>query len=638
MEIRAKYTSSIFDNLEKKIVKFTQMIQWPSTIAIAIMPFVICLDVFLRAFGMAVLGAIEIQDNLLVLNTFSAIAFIQINHSHMGIDLAYNKFTPFFQRACDILVGSLSSGILLLLAYQSYKTFLAKIGFLSPELGLPIEIYYLLSVLGLLFAAIVCVFDFIKTFFLALINKQFLQIIVGISIATLIIYFPFWYRASNIDLSYFALGGVIFLLIFFLLFCKMPIGWVMCTAGAVGLIIVSRSMLSAMSYIGSTPYSAVATNTFVALPMFVLMGTLLLYSGISQDLFDCANKWLGNKPGGLGMATVAGCTGFAAVSGDSMATALTMGSVALPEMNKLKYDKSLSTGALAAGGTLGILIPPSSGFIIYGLVTESSVGRLFLAGIIPGLLLSLLFMGYIYYVAKSDPRRAPAGEKYPTAEKIASLTGILPMLVLFTLVLGGIISGLFSPTEGGGVGAMGAFLFALAKRRLNSKKLLSALKEAGLLSARLMCIMIGVGVLGYFFAATRLPFAIADWITSLPLNRYVIFAIIITVFILLGCMMNVIPMLMLVLPSIFPTVVTLGFDPIWFGVICVMVIEMGQITPPVGVVVFALAGVATDVSMATIFKGIIPFLFIIIFAVILITIFPQLATWLPTLILGPEIL
>ncbi len=634
MQQATQIESQGFENFQKKLSSFAKYVQWLSVLAMTIMPILICTDVVMRLFNKSVLGAIEVQNNLLALNTFATIALLQITFSHMGIDLIYEKFSNAGKRAADVMVSTLSLSILCLLAYHAINTFTQRSGFVSDELQIPLQLYYIMPVVGLALAAIMSLFSVLRDFWLAILNKQFIPLILGIAATVLIIYFPFWYKAADLNLSYFALGGIIFLLMFFLLFCKMPIGWVMCVCGTIGLVIVSRSMLAAMAYVGSTPYAAVAQNNFVALPMFVLMGTLILHSGISQDLFDCANKWIGHKPGGLGMATVAGCTGFAAVSGDSMSTAVTMGSVALPEMKKLKYDPALSTGALAAGGTLGILIPPSSGFIVYGIVTETSIGRLFLAGIIPGLLLASMFMLYIYYVAKKDPQRAPAGMRYPYSERIKSLTGILPMIALFILVLGGIIFGIFSPTEGGGVGAMGAFLFALARRKLNKNNLLASLRSAGALSARLMCIMIGVGILGYFFAATRLPFIIADWLTGLPLNKYFIFAIIIGVFVILGCVMNVIPMLTLILPSLFPSVIALGFDPVWFGVICVMVMEMGQITPPVGVVVFALAGVATEVSLATIFKGIVPFLMLIIIGVALVTVFPDLAIWLPNTILG----
>ena len=396
--------------------------------------------------------------------------------------------------------------------------------------------------------------------------------------------------------------------------------------------------IAALAAVGTTPYAASANYNLVALPLFVLMGCMILYSGISVDLFNSANKWIGHMPGGMGMAGVAGCTGFAAVCGDSLSTAVTMGSVSLPEMMRLKYSPSLATGALAAGGTLGILIPPSSGFIIYGIVTEVSIGRLFMAGLIPGIMLALMFMAYIYYMAVRHPELAPRGPKYTLAEKLQSSMGLLPILALFVLVLGSIVAGICSPNEGGGIGAMGAFLYALVRRKVTKQNLLASLHETGELTARIMGIMVGVAILGYFFAATRLPFLLADFIVSLPFNRYWVFAIIVVIYIILGCMMNVIPMLMLTLPSIFPTVVALGCDPVWLGVASVLIMEMGQITPPVRVVVFALAGVAKGIPIETIFKGIIPFVGLMILAVVLITFIPDIALWLPYTLMGPEVL
>lgn len=626
----------LLDRYEVFLNSTTEKVRYLGILSMAILPFLVCIDVIMRFFGYAVLGSLELQENLLVLNTFSTIALLQIQKSHMGIDLVYERMSEFWQKWSDIVVCTITLIILGVLTYESAYSFLIKMGTFSFELKVPLEWYYWMPPAGLGLAFIVAALQFVKDYARCLAERHYFAVFLGLAFSLLIIYAPFWYRNSDYEVSNLILGSIIFLLMFLLLFIRMPIGWAMCTLGGLGMIAIARSLPAALATVGTTPYTAVAAYNFVALPMFVLMGALILYSGVSQDLFSAANKWMGHMPGGIGMATVAGCTGFAAVCGDSMSTAVTMGSVALPEMNRLKYDTRLSTGALAAGGTLGILIPPSSGFIIYGIVTEVSIGRLFLAGILPGLLLAALFMAYIYITAVRHPEMAPRGQRYPLKERLISTIGIFPMLALFMLVLGGIVGGLFSPTEGGAVGAMGAFLYALARRKVTPANLLSSLNQGGMLAARLMCIMIGVGVLGYFFAATRLPFLLADWIVALPLNRYVVFAIIVVIFIALGCMMNVIPMLMLILPSLFPTVISLGFDPVWFGVVSVMVMEMGQITPPVGVVVFALAGVAKGIPMETIFRGIVPFLAMIIVGVIIITIFPSIATWLPYTLMGVE--
>lgn len=442
-----------------------------------------------------------------------------------------------------------------------------------------------------------------------------------------------WYVTSlSLKISGLALGGLGVLLMFILMLLGMPIGYSMATVGYLGLLLVRKNAVAALSMMGIAPYYSTASYVLTVVPLFILMGELALYSGISNDLFDTANKWLGKLPGGLAMSAVAGCAGFAAVCGDSMATAVTMGTVSLPEMKKKNYDASIATGCLAAGGTLGILIPPSVGFIFYAIITEESVGKLFIAGIIPGIILALMFIFSIYLYAKKYPERVPRGEAYTMKEKLISLKGVIGMLFLFVLILGGILGGFFSPTEGGAVGAVGSFLIALARRRLTKERLIKSFQSAAIITSKLLLILIGVGILGYFLAATQLPFKLADVVTGLPVGRYAIFAAVCILYIILGALMNVIPMIMLTLPAIFPSILALGFDPIWFGVVIVILMEMGQITPPVGVNVYAISSTVPEVPMATIFKGIVPFLICMILLVIILTIFPQIALFLPNLL------
>jgi tripartite ATP-independent transporter DctM subunit len=334
-------------------------------------------------------------------------------------------------------------------------------------------------------------------------------------------------------------------------------------------------------------------------------------------------------PGGLATGTVFGCAGFAAICGDSLATAGTMGSVAIPEMKKYKYQDALATASVAAGGTLGILIPPSVGFIIYGLIAEQSIGKLFMAGIIPGLLLALVFSFLIYIRCKLNPAMGPAGPKVSLSEKLKAIGSVWPILILFIIVIGGIYLGFFTPTEGGGVGTLGALAIGLLNRSLSRKDLYKACLEAMGLTAMIFGIIIGVTILGYFIVITEIPLKLADFIVSLHVSRYVVFALILFLYVILGMVMNIIPMIMLTLPILFPTIVSLGFDPIWYGVIMVMMMEMGQITPPVGINVFVISGVAKNVPMATIFKGIIPFVIGMILVILLLTFFPDIALFIP---------
>lgn len=616
----------------------TRKFSWLSYIAMAVLPVLICIDVTCRLFGFSVPGSLEMQENLLALTTFSFMALLQVHDRHMQIDFLYARFSKNVQRWCDLSVSATVLVVLCLLTVESFSSWMGKIGTLSMELYVPLEFYYWMPTIGIGITAVVLLFQVLRDMLNCVSGKHYLALVLGIAFACLLGYLPFWYRECPYEVSNLILGLIAFGLLFLFLFIRMPIAWAMSTIGAMGMIAIARNVGAALASIGTTPYAAAANYNLVALPLFVLMGCMILYSGISVDLFNSANKWIGHMPGGMGMAGVAGCTGFAAVCGDSLSTAVTMGSVSLPEMMRLKYSPSLATGALAAGGTLGILIPPSSGFIIYGIVTEVSIGRLFMAGLVPGTMLALMFMAYIYYIAVRHPEMAPRGPRYTLSEKIASSMGLMPILALFVVVLGSIVTGICSPNEGGGVGAMGAFLYALARRKVTRENLLASLHETAELTARIMGIMVGVAILGYFFAATRLPFLLADFIVALPFNRYWVFAIIMVIYIILGCMMNVIPMLMLTLPSIFPTVVALGFDPVWFGVVSVMIMEMGQITPPVGVVVFALAGVAKGIPIETIFKGIVPFVGLMILAVVIITFIPDIALWLPYTLMGPEIM
>lgn len=610
---------------------------WIAYIACAILPILVCADVVCRLFKTSVPGALELQENLLVLITYGLMAWLQGRNRQMHIDFVYKHLKGGMRSWADVFVPVMTLAMLIVLFWESIQTFYSKIGTLSLELYIPLEFYYWIPVLGLGLTILVVAIQCLSQIAKACINGCWLSTILAIAAVAFIIYLPFWYRESDVEIPMLLLGCLVFALLFFFLFMKMPIAWAMCTVGGLGCIAIYRTVNAALAVVGSTPYTAAATYNFVVLPLFVLMGCMILYSGISEDLFNSANKWIGHAPGGIGMASVAGCTGFAAVCGDSLSTAVTMGKVSLPEMEKMHYDPALATGALAAGGTLGILIPPSSGFIIYGIITEVSIGRLFMAGLLPGLMLAALFMLYIYLVAILQPNRAPRGPAFTLTEKWKSTVGLLPILGLFVLVLGSIVMGICSPTEGGAVGVAGSFFYALARRKLNRKNILASLEETAILTSRIMAIMIGVGVLGFFLAQSRLPFLLADFITSLEFNRYLIFAIIIAIYIILGCMMNVIPMLMLTIPSIYPAILSMGFDPIWFGVVSVMVMEMGQITPPVGVVVFALSGVAQNISMETIFKGIVPFVILIIIGVILVTLFPEIATWLPYRLMGPEV-
>lgn len=366
--------------------------------------------------------------------------------------------------------------------------------------------------------------------------------------------------------------------------------------------------------------------------MFLLMGELALIGGVSAELFRTANAWLGRLPGGLAVASVVGCAGFAAVCGESVPTAMTMAAVALPEMRKKGYDPAFGAACLSLGGTLGILIPPSMGFIIYSIIVEESVGKLFMAGIVPGILLVTVISVIVIIRAVRNPHLAPRGNHTPFPEKIRSLLGLIPMLLLFGVIIGGMLSGLCSPTEGGAVGSLAALLYAIIHGRVSFRALRASFESSAVLTGKVFMILMGVTILGYFLAATRLPFVMADVILQLNAGKWTVLFGTIVLYIILGCLMNVIPMIMLTLPALFPTITALGFDPIWFGVITVLLMELGQITPPIGVLVFALSGTVPDVPVESIYRHVAPFFLGILVTIGVIILFPSIATWLPSLL------
>ena len=425
-----------------------------------------------------------------------------------------------------------------------------------------------------------------------------------------------------------ALGYIGIAVLIVLLFSGIHIGVAMGLIGFFGLAYLS-GWEAALSVLGAVPFTTFGDYGLSVIPLFMLMGAFCFYAGISTDLFNTVHKWLGHFRGGLAMATVGACAGFAAVSGSSLATAATMGTVALPEMKKYNYDPALATGSIAAGGTIGILIPPSVILIIYAVLTEQSVGKLFLAGFIPGVLEAIFYIGVIYIICKINPHMGPPGPRTTFIEKIVALKSTWIVFLLFAMVIGGLYFGVFSPTEAAGVGAGGAFVFAFARGRLNWRNFRDSLVETTRTVAMIFVIILGAMIFGYFLAVTRLPFKLADFIGALPVSPYVIIILILVLYLFLGCVMDAMGMILLTVPILFPLTVKLGFDSIWFGIIIVRVFEMAAITPPVGMNVFVIKGVAGDVPMGTIFRGIIPFLMADVVHITLLVAVPQIALFLP---------
>ncbi len=363
--------------------------------------------------------------------------------------------------------------------------------------------------------------------------------------------------------------------------------------------------------------------------MFILMGAFSFASGISDRLYKTNYKWVGSFRGGLTIATVMACSGFAAICGSTAATAATMGRIALPEMKKYGYDDKLATGTVAGAGTLGILIPPSTVLIIYGILTEQSISKLFVAGILPGILLTFSFVITVIVLCMRNPELGPPGPVTSWKEKLRSLSGIYETILLFLLTIGGLFSGWFSPTQAGAIGAAGALLIGLFRRQLTIKQIYNAGREGLLTGCMVLFIITGATVFGHFMVITNIPFTLADWVGELMIPPTAAMGVIIIIYFIGGFFMDSMALIVVTLPIFYPVIQRFGFDPIWFGVIVVLVAEMGVITPPVGVNVFVIKGIAPDIPIETIFKGILPFLLSLIMVTILIVFFPQIATFLP---------
>ncbi len=420
--------------------------------------------------------------------------------------------------------------------------------------------------------------------------------------------------------------GIILLVILFLL--RMHISFAMALVGFLGFTYLSTPK-AAFSVLSRDIYETFSSYPLSVIPMFILMGTFAFASGISKRLYKTAYTWLGQLRGGLTIATVFACAGFGAICGSSTATAATMGHIALPEMKKYKYDDTLATGTVAAAGTLGILIPPSTVFIVYGILTEQSIGKLFIAGVIPGIILSVLFAITIAILCWRNPMIGPPGPSTTWKDKFRATTGIIETLALFLLAIGGLFLGWFSPTQAGAIGAGGALIIGLARRELSLKSFFEAGKEGLRTSCMVIFIIAGATIFGHFMAVTRIPFVLAEWLGGLPLPSMAIIIVIIIIYLIGGCFMDSMALIVLTVPIFYPVVRKLGFDPIWFGVMIVIMGEMGVITPPVGVNVYVIKGISPDVPLETIFKGIFPFLIALFVITIILLIFPQIATFLP---------
>jgi C4-dicarboxylate transporter DctM subunit len=418
-----------------------------------------------------------------------------------------------------------------------------------------------------------------------------------------------------------------------LMFLRMPLGAVMMATGFFGCVYLA-GLDQGMYFLRSAAYTTANSYMLTVIPLFTLMGIFAAYSGLSNDGFYAVNKWLGHLRGGLAMATVGGCAAFAAVCGSSIATAITMCKIALPEMKRYNYADELSLGTIASGGLLGFMIPPSNPMILYCYLTDVSIGRLFMAGILPGIMITILFIISIYISCRINPALASTGPKFTWKERFKSLYLIWGVLILFLLVMGGMYGGLFTPTEGGAVGAFGALLLGIFKKRLTWKLFTASLMETVQLTGMILFLIMGSTVLNSFIALTEIPFALSNFVNGLQISPVLVVAAILVIYFLVGFFMDVIAVVIITVPIFYPILVSLSIDPIWFGVLVILTIMMGNVSPPFGITVFAIGGLVPDVPLYTIFRGVWPYLYAMIIAMIILIVFPQISLWLPGIMMG----
>lgn len=420
-----------------------------------------------------------------------------------------------------------------------------------------------------------------------------------------------------------ALLGLVILFIFMLL--RMPISFSMLIIGFMGLLLVT-SPRAAFNVLTADLWNQFSSYTISVIPLYILMGEIVFRTGINKHLFDAAYKWVGQLKGGMAATVVLASSGFAAICGSNSATAAAMGTMALPELKKFNYNQALSTGTVAAGGTLGIIIPPSTVLLVIALQTEQSVRELFVASVIPGVLLTVLFLGTVLFLCSRNPALGPAGPGFGLREKLASLPGLLPTLVLFAFVIGGLFLGWFTPTESGAFGAFGAMMISLAMGRLNFDNLRAALLGTIKSATMVITLVVGAMVFGRFLAITRLPYEVADWVNTLQVPPVLVLVVILIIYLIGGSLMDALGFLIISIPIFYPTVISLGYDPVWFAVVLCIVTSAGAVTPPVGVNVFVVKGLTPDIPVMTIFKG--ASIFLVGYAVIvsLLIAFPQIVT------------
>ncbi len=620
----------VADGIEKRINPIAKYINAAGAFTSLLMVILVTAHVLSRGIlNKPLIGMVEIEELMIVVLVFCGIAYTQITGNHISVDFVTIRLPKRIKDLLSVATSLLTTIFLFILSWQSLVQSKGQMANGTATFDLQIKLYWIMWIVaaGFFIFGLSTLVSFLKITHGTIRSGHPISTVLAILFPIALAVIPF--LGIELDIVVGQYFGIIALLIF--LFSGMLIGAALGFLGFFGMALLFGPE-SGFGLLKTVPYSMTAAYSLCVIPFFILMGELCFQSGLSEKLYKAAYKWVGHFRGGLSMATVLACGAFSAVSGSSLATAATMGAVSLPEMKRYKYADTLATGSIAAGGTIGILIPPSVVLIIYGILTEVSIAELFFAGIIPGLISLVYYIIAIIIWTRINPTVGPEGPKFSMKEKVSSLKDTWEVGCLFVLIMGGIYSGLFTPTEAGAVGATGALVLGLLRRRIKGQNLYDALLATGRTTSMVFMIVIGTAIYGYFLTSTQLPMQLAMYATELPVPPVVVVGLIILICFSLGCIMGTMPLIFITVPIFAPVVETLGYNLIWFGVIVVVISEIGMITPPVGINAYIMKGIAKDVPLSTVFKGIFPFLIADFARLITLIAFPALTLFLPELL------
>lgn len=621
----------------EKVEIFSKWVNIISLIAVFIMTIITTVDVLCRYFlNHSITGIYESTAAIMILVVFLGIAYSQSEKAHVVVDLFTSRLKPAGRLVSDLSNTLLCLFIAVLMIWRSLTQagyYAAHHSSTNHSFFLPAAPFAYIMVFGCVLFALIFLRDLFRTIEKGICTKlRADQWICGFVVPVVILAASLLFINSGIKFSTTALGVVCIIVSILLMFMGLPISMAFLMASLIFISMINNTG-TALALLSKELFGTPTNYSWTVIPFFLFLGYIVFYADFGKDLYTAAYRIVGRLPGGLAVATVTACAGFAAVVGNGTAPCVTMGAVSLPEMKKYKYKDTLATGSIIGGCSLGPIIPPSQPLIIYGLLASLSVGKLFMASLMPGILLWIAFSAYIILISRFRPEVGPKGqEKFTIQEKLGALLKAIPILLLFVIIIGGIYLGIFSATEAGAIGCVIAMVIALFMKRLSWERMKNAMIETGKATAMILLILIGAQMISRVITLAKLPYLLASLIENLAVSPYLAAVVILLIFFALGFVIDMMPLILIGVPVVHPAMVSLGFDPIWFAIMLSIVIGLGTITPPVGINLFTLKGVSRETPIGTIYKGAMPFVLVTILVLVVCFAFPSIITWLPTIL------